>query len=65
MNNLRKLEESFQNALRYHSTEILDQIVGTEKASAEVRLAIYADGYRLRLLEALKKDYPALNTLMG
>lgn len=41
------------------------EVVGTDKVSARVRLEIYADAYRLRLIEALATDFPALQTLVG
>lgn len=40
-------------------------VLGTEQVSAAERLAIYADGYRLRLLEALDTDFPGLHRLLG
>ena len=65
MNNLRELQECFQDHLLHQGDRIVDRIISTKKASAATRLAIYSEAYRLRLLEALKKDYPALNKLMG
>jgi hypothetical protein len=38
---------------------------GSAQVSAEERLAIYANGYRLRLLEALGTDFPSLHTVLG
>ncbi len=35
------------------------------RGDLHVRLAVYRDGYRLRLLEALGEDYPALKSLLG
>src|SRR4030067_3631289 len=35
------------------------------QVSAEERLPIYANAYRLRLLEALGTDYPGLHTVLG
>ncbi|MGH6630496.1 MAG: DNA-binding domain-containing protein, partial [Burkholderiales bacterium] len=40
-------------------------IVETVHAGAEERLKVYTSAYRLRLLEVLGKDYPALHTLVG
>ena len=45
--------------------QIKDLIVGTEKVSVEVRLMIYGNAYRARLLEALESTYPVLKTCMG
>ena len=41
------------------------RIVATPRANAAHRLAIYADGYRLRLIGALRTDFPALGGVMG
>lgn len=38
---------------------------GDARADAATRLAVYARAYRLRLLEALGKDYPALAAYLG
>jgi hypothetical protein len=40
-------------------------VLGSVQVGAEERLAIYANAYRLRLLEALGTDYPGLHTLLG
>ncbi len=40
-------------------------VLATPRASAARRLAVYADGYRLRLVEALGNDFPALQALLG
>jgi hypothetical protein len=40
-------------------------VLATPRANAARRLGIYADGYRLRLVEALGTDYPALRELLG
>ena len=39
--------------------------VGDETASAEARLGIYYDAYRLRLIETLRVDFPGLCALMS
>ncbi len=41
------------------------RIAGDGKLGPEGRLAIYAGGYRSRLLETLRDDYPALRQLVG
>jgi hypothetical protein len=41
------------------------RIAGNERLGAEGRFAIYAGGYRSRLLEALRDDHPALRLLVG
>jgi len=65
MNTLRGLQEEFQAYLLARDELMQAQVLGTERVSATERLAIYADGYRLRLLEALDTDFPGLHTLLG
>jgi len=65
MSNLRDLQRAFRDHVLVGSNVILPQVAGSEKVSAEVRLGIYADGYRLRLLEALESDYPGLFGMVG
>ncbi|MES2425232.1 MAG: DNA-binding domain-containing protein [Pseudomonadota bacterium] len=40
-------------------------VVSTEKVSADVRLSIYANGYRLRLIEALATEFSTLQRITG
>jgi hypothetical protein len=65
MNSLHDLQKAFRDHVLTGSKLILPQVAGSEKVSAEVRLGIYADGYRLRLLEALETDYPGLLGMVG
>lgn len=44
---------------------IARRVVSTPRVDGRARASIYADGYRLRLLEALQTDYPALRALLG
>lgn len=44
---------------------IATHVVGSERVPVETRLAIYGDGYRLRLIEALQNSYPVLAELLG
>ena len=44
---------------------VLARIAGDARLDAEGRFAIYAGGYRTRLLETLREDYPALRLLVG
>ncbi|MGB7934449.1 MAG: DNA-binding domain-containing protein [Gammaproteobacteria bacterium] len=62
---LRELQEQFQSHLLNGDPCIVQRIVGTPRVNAPARLAIYSDAYRLRLLEALRVDFPALHTLAG
>jgi hypothetical protein len=62
---LRRLQEDFHGYLLHPDGRMRDDIVGTRTVSADARLRVYAEAYRLRLLEALRVDYPVLHTLYG
>jgi hypothetical protein len=62
---LRELQEQLQSYLLGGDPRIVQRIVGTPRVNVPTRLAIYSDAYRLRLLEALRVDFPALHTLAG
>jgi hypothetical protein len=62
---LRELQEQLQSHLLKGDPRIVRCIVSTPRVKAPTRLAIYSDAYRLRLLEALRVDFPALHTLAG
>ena len=65
MNGLRRLQEDFQNYLLTADGRVQTQVLGSAQVGATERLAIYADAYRLRLLEALDTDFPGLHALLG
>jgi hypothetical protein len=65
MNTLRRLQEDFQGYLLTLDARMRPHVLGSAQVGAEERLAIYANAYRLRLLEALGTDYPGLHTLLG
>jgi hypothetical protein len=65
MTGLPKLQDAFQGFILTGSPAIRDKVVGTVKVDAATRLGIYANGYRLRLIEALDTDYPGLHTMAG
>jgi hypothetical protein len=63
---LRELQHRFQDYLLAPQAGVVDdQIVGDELANARFRLNIYAQAYRLRLIEVLADNDPALHTLLG
>lgn len=63
---LRSLQERLHAyLLNPAGVDMVDLVVSTPRASAEVRLNIYAESYRLRLIEALETDFPALYALLG
>lgn len=47
------------------AASVRDHIVGDDRLAAAGRLAVYARGYRTRLLESLREEYPALHLLVG
>ena len=63
---LRQLQDHFfDRILAGRGDALAQEVVGTERVPVEVRLAIYTEGYRLRLVDALEDMYPALHTLVG
>jgi hypothetical protein len=65
MNPLQDLQSDFQSFLLHGDEAMLARVTGTAKVSAQQRLAIYYDAYRLRLLEALDANYPVLHAWIG
>ena len=65
MSALATLQKQFQQSIHDLSDIVEAEIVGTERVDAAGRVAIYSNGYRLRILEALGNDYPALKMLAG
>lgn len=66
---LVELQKRFQSFLLgtgpRAASEIEPLTVGTERLPSQRRLAVYADAYRLRLLEVLADDYPGLKGMVG
>jgi hypothetical protein len=52
-------------AMRGDPGALLKHVRGDATATAGRRVAIYADAYRLRLIEVLGNDYPVLKALLG
>ncbi|EKD54905.1 MAG: hypothetical protein ACD_60C00035G0005 [uncultured bacterium] len=65
MNELFYLQNSFQNYLINLSDDFKKNIVSTKINSAETRLSVYRNAYRLRLIEALSTHYPVLKIYLG
>ena len=65
MNKLLDIEKKFQNYLLHSSTDIFNQVISTDKVSAETRLEIYGCAYRSRLHEALSTSYSVLEQYLG
>jgi len=62
---LPDIQAAFQSYLLRGDSTIESLVVGTQRVSVDTRLAIYGDGYRLRLIEALQKSFPVLAELLG
>lgn len=65
MTDLRRLQESFQSAVVGGDPAFEHEIRGTGRVSAQERVSIYSDAYRLRLIEVLRDNYPGLAGLLG
>ncbi len=62
---LKIIQEQMLAWLQHHDERIKSHVGGTAKVPLETRLDIYANAYRLRLIEALQDSFPALHTLLG
>lgn len=66
MKDLLSLQDAFQAYLLDDTHDLIaNSIVTTEKVPAELRLNIYGNAYRARMLEALESTYPVLKTCLG
>ena len=59
------LQDQFQRYVLTGEKGILSAVVDGPRLNASGRLDVYANGYRLRLIEVLDADYPALHALAG
>ena len=59
------LQDQFQNYVLLGGSAMVPAVIDGPRLDAKGRLDIYANGYRLRLIEILDADYPALHTLAG
>ena len=66
MRRLRELQERFQRYLLEADESAVEGLFARDGgAEIAVRRGVYFDAYRLRLVEALKVDFPALMALLG
>ncbi len=65
MPDLRDIQRALQRRLLNDEEDIRELVVGTPRFPVDTRIGIYAEAYRLRLLEALGDAYPAVHTLLG
>lgn len=62
---LRELQTHFSDYVMQGDESIKSQVVSTAELKSDLRLAIYANAYVARLIEALETDYSVLKTIMG
>ena len=65
MSRLPQIQTDFQRYLLKGDSVVESHVVGTERVPIATRLAIYGDGYRARLAEALEANFPVLCELLG
>lgn len=64
-NVLIQLQFQFQQYLYQQDLSIVPYIVNTNKVSATTRLDIYANAYRMRLMDVLSYHFPILHSILG
>ena len=65
MSALLKLDQDLKACVLGNTLDMQGQVVGNLQASAEDRVHVYVEGYRLRLLEVLQDNFPGLHGLLG
>jgi hypothetical protein len=65
MTALQTLQQHFQNYILQQELDFLAEVRGPDKEFAIERLDIYREGYVLRLLEVLTKNFPILAKWLG
>jgi hypothetical protein len=63
---LRELQEKFKAYILNENADILNiNVISTKSANAIERIDIYKEGYVLRLLEIMEKDFPIFRQIVG
>lgn len=65
MTSLRTTIENFHAYIMEKSVDIEQEIVGANQDFKDTRLGVYHEGYFLRLLDVLSRDFPAVKKLLG
>lgn len=65
MSHLRAMQLQLADAMLADSTPVPGSLRGDDKADEASRLAVYQQGYRMRLREALATEFPGLALLAG
>ena len=62
---LARLQREFQDYVLQRDPAVLQRVRQSANADGVARMDVYAEGYELRLLEALQTDYPGLEAIAG
>lgn len=65
MSSLRELQEQFQTYIHQQKNGIENKIVDAPQISIKDRVEIYREGYYLRLIDILEREFSALRNLVG
>ncbi|WP_455217787.1 HvfC/BufC family peptide modification chaperone, partial [Kaarinaea lacus] len=65
MFSLKQLQDAFTGHLMADNAAIKEHVTGSSKVPGELRLDIYRNAYRERLIETLAGDYEVLAKLIG
>ncbi len=65
MSGLTKIQTDFQSYVLEGGDDALQHVVGSARGSAEQRLDVYYQAYRLRLLEVIGSNYPGLKGMLS
>jgi hypothetical protein len=65
MNQLKALQENFQDYLLEKNDFFAAQVVATPRINSKARLNIYQNAYGIRLMEILTSDFPILKKILG
>ena len=65
MLSLEEIQKAFTQHVMNDDPGIIKHVSGTEKTPSELRLSIYSNAYRERLIETLAHDYEMLEKLLG
>ncbi|HKE92868.1 MAG TPA: DNA-binding domain-containing protein, partial [Povalibacter sp.] len=62
---LAQLQRAFLQHVVNGDTAVADHVESSAAVPVATRLAVYADAYRLRLVDALASNYPRMQQLLG
>ena len=65
MKDLASLQRAFQRHVYQPGPAMESAVLATSRAGTARRLSVYSQAYGLRLVEALRSDYPGLRGLLG